>query len=292
MTAVRALLANIVDYAGVFPPAGLDMPAAVRNYIAYRGEPASWMLGRFVAPVARLDELRSELARHSVGEPMAISATAGADVDVDIGTARGFNRANVGLARVEVIEARFTSPDAIELAGRAARGEFDLFGEVPADPDPQTLIAAISRAGIAAKIRTGGTSPEAFPSAANVVRFIRRCLDAGIRFKATAGLHHPLRAEYPLTYESAAPKGVMFGYLNVFVAAAFMRNGLADADAERVLCERDHDKFVIARDTITWEGHALTADDLHKARDGFAVSFGSCSFREPVDELHAISNFS
>jgi hypothetical protein len=292
VNAVRALLANIVDYAGLFPPASLEMRVAVRNYLAYRGEAASWMLGRFVAPVARLDELRSELERQSVDEALAISATAGTDVEADIEGARAFNAASVGLARVDVVEGRFGSPETIERAGSAARGEFDLFAEIAADPDPRTLIAAIARAGIAAKIRTGGTKADAFPSAAHVVRFIRRCLEAGVRFKATAGLHHPLRAEYPLTYEMAAPRGVMFGYLNVFVAAALMRNGLPDADAERVLRERDRSKFDMSEDAIEWEGHTLTSDDLRQVRRGFAVSFGSCSFREPVDELHAISAFS
>jgi hypothetical protein len=81
----------------------------------------------------------------------------------------------------------------------------------------------------------------------------------------------------------------MFGYLNVFVAAALMQNGLSDADAERVLNEHDRDKFEIGSESIGWEGHSLSADDLRRARDGFAVSFGSCSFREPVDELNAIS---
>lgn len=292
MRAVRALLGNIVDYAGLFPPAALDMPTAVRNYLAYRGEASSWMLGRFVAPVARLGELRSELEGHSLGEAVPVSATAGADAEADIATARAFNRVNLGFARVEVIEARLSTPEAIDRAGQAARGEFDLFAEVPVDPDPRTLITAVARAGIAAKVRTGGTTADAFPSAANVVRFIRRCLEAGVQFKATAGLHHPLRAEYPLTYDVAAPKGVMFGYLNVFVAAALMRNGLTDADAERVLNERDRSRFEITADSVGWEGHSLTADQLRRVRDGFAVSFGSCSFREPVDELHAISSLS
>jgi len=292
MTAVRALLANIVDYAGLFPPAALDMPTAVRNYLAYRAEGSSWMLGRFVAPVARLGELRSELERHSLSEAVPVSATAGTDIEGDIATARAFNRVNLGFARVEVIEARLSTSEAIEGAARAARGEFDLFAEVPADPDPGTLIEAVARAGIAAKLRTGGTTVDAFPSAATVVRFIRRCLDAGVRFKATAGLHHPLRAEYPLTYEAVAPKGTMFGYLNVFVTAALMRNGLTDADAERVLNEGDRRRFEITADSIGWEGRTLTPEQLRGVRDGFAVSFGSCSFREPVDELHAISNFS
>lgn len=292
MTAVHALLANIVDYAGLFPPAALDMPTAVRNYLGYRDNASAWMLGRFVAPVARLAELRSELEHHTLSEAVPVSATAGADVNADIATARAFNRVNRGFARVDVIEARLSTPEAIETAARAARGEFDLFAEVPADPDPGTLIEAVARAGIAAKLRTGGTTVDAFPNAANVVRFIRRCLDAGVRFKATAGLHHPLRAEYPLTYDAIAPKGTMFGYLNVFLTAALMRNGLNDADAERVLNERDRSRFEITADIIGWEGHSLTPEQLRGARDRFAVSFGSCSFREPVDELHAISTLS
>ena len=292
MTAVRALLGHIVDYAGLFPPATLDMPTAVGNYLMYRGDASSWMLGRFVAPIARLGELRSALERHSLGEALPVSATAGTDVEADIRTARAFNRANIGFARIEVIEARLPTEEAIEKAGRGVQGEFDVFAEIPAEPDPKTLIAAVARAGIAAKIRTGGTTADAFPSAASVVRFIRRCLEEGVRFKATAGLHHPLRDEYPLTYETAAPTGVMFGYLNVFVAAALMRNGLSDADAERLLNERDRNRFDVTDASIGWEGHSLTADELRQVREGFAVSFGSCSFREPVDELHAISSFS
>ena len=53
----RALLAGLVDYAGLFPPAALDMEAAVAEYARRRRAPEAWMLGRFVAPAARLVEL-------------------------------------------------------------------------------------------------------------------------------------------------------------------------------------------------------------------------------------------
>ena len=53
---LRALLEEVIDYAGLFPPSQLSMQEAVVNYAAYRSGELGWMLGRFVVPTARLDE--------------------------------------------------------------------------------------------------------------------------------------------------------------------------------------------------------------------------------------------
>src|SRR5205823_1969005 len=61
---LRTLLAGILDYAGLFPPARLPLAQAIRNYTCYRADPDGWMLGRFVCPAAQLEELaklRNEL---------------------------------------------------------------------------------------------------------------------------------------------------------------------------------------------------------------------------------------
>ena len=42
MSAIRALLTGSIDYAGLFPPAGLDMASAVENYARYRAGPDAW----------------------------------------------------------------------------------------------------------------------------------------------------------------------------------------------------------------------------------------------------------
>ncbi|MDF2772824.1 MAG: hypothetical protein K0S86_2319, partial [Geminicoccaceae bacterium] len=54
---IRMLLRDAVDYAGLFPPAQLDMPGAVAEYAAYLASADAWALGRFVVPAARLDEM-------------------------------------------------------------------------------------------------------------------------------------------------------------------------------------------------------------------------------------------
>lgn len=291
MKAVRALLAGVVDYAGLFPPASLDMQTAVRNYASYRADDAAWMLGRFVVPVVRLAELHAALrAIRSTDAPQCrVAALLGERADADIREASAWNDAVGELAIIDTIEGKFSTADAIHAAAAAAGSDFDLFAEVPLDPAPEALVAAIKRAGVNAKMRTGGVTPEALPAPESVVRFIRRCLEADVRFKATAGLHHPITAERALTYEPDGPHAVMFGYLNVFLAAGFMSRGMNDADAIRLLGETRVAAIEIGPDAIAWEGHRLSDAELRQARDRVIASFGSCSFREPVDELRQLT---
>jgi len=291
MNALRALLSGIVDYAGLFPPAALDMQTAVRNYASYRRDPAAWMLGRFVVPIARLDDLVAAWSTIDAdGAAWRLAALLGPDIDSDVARARAFNGANHGRAAIDSLEGRLSSESEIEHAASLVRDSFELFAEIPVEPDPGRLIDEIRRVSVLAKFRTGGVTPDAIPSSDVVVRFIRRCLDAEVPFKATAGLHHPLRADYPLSYDSNAPHGVMFGYLNLFLAAGFMVAGMDDATAAALLDERDPSAIVIGTETMAWRDHSIETSALRLLRAEIALSFGSCSFREPVDELRSISS--
>ena len=132
----------------------------------------------------------------------------------------------------------------------------------------------IQRRGLRAKIRTGGVTPDAFPSIDEVARFIRACKEKGLAFKATAGLHHPVRCESPL--------GMMHGFLNVFLAAVFVD------DAEEILRETDAQRFVFTDDGVRWRDRFASTDDLALMRRDFAISFGSCSFEEPIADLEEL----
>lgn len=289
VSAIQALLAGVVDYAGLFPPAGLGMAGAVRNYASYRAHDKSWMLGRFVTPAARLEEFASELG--ALGQQAAsewrVSALLGADVIADVERVREFNREHRGRACIDSLEGKLASVEAIRGAAAAGKG-FVLFAEIRIDADVESLVAAAKDAGVNAKVRTGGVTAEAVPPPESFVRFMRACITAGVPFKATAGLHHAVRGEYRLTYDAAAPIGVMFGFLNVLVAAALMRYGASDADALRVLDERDPSAFAATATTIRWRDAVLDEARVRTFRDAVLVSFGSCSFTEPVDELRLL----
>jgi hypothetical protein len=69
-----------------------------------------------------------------------------------------------------------------------------------------------------------------------------------------------------------------------------MRAGMDDATASELLDERDPAAIVIAAETIAWRQHSIETSELRTLRAEIALSFGSCSFREPVDELRSISS--
>lgn len=144
------------------------------------------------------------------------------------------------------------------------------------------LIPELAKHGLSAKIRTGGVTPDAIPHPDRVATFIRVCAMNAVPFKATAGLHHPVRCMHALTYEPDSPRATMHGFVNVFMAAAFPH------DAERVLAEDDPKAFRFEDDAAWWRDHAVTTEHLEAVRREFAISFGSCSFEEPIADLQEL----
>jgi hypothetical protein len=290
---LRALLAGAIDYAGLFPPAALDMASAVTNFAAYRVSPDAWALGRFVVPLARLDEFETVaaplLSGVDQGPPWRLSALAGPDIDRDVAARMAFNARHAGAAVIDAIEARAASrAEVLQLDGRFPGAV--VFVEVPLGEDVEALISAIRDVGAGAKLRSGGITREAFPDAGAVAHFILACHAAGVPFKATAGLHHPLRGEYPLTYSPGSESGLMFGYLNVLLAAALAARGEDYATLRTVLEARGAAAAFLREDRLGLGGHDVSLDEIRATRLRAMLSFGSCSFREPLDDLTALDH--
>jgi hypothetical protein len=292
VTAARALLAGLVDYAGLFPPAALPMDAAVAEYARGHRSPEAWMLGRFVVPAGRLAEL--SLARGArrpepgVGEPWRISALLGPDVRGEWALVTAFNASSAGRAVVDAVELKAASAAEAEAALAALPPGLAAFVEVPLDGDLDAILAVLRSRGARAKARTGGVVPEAIPAPADVARFIAACARAGVPWKATAGLHHPVRAEHALTYVEDGPRAVTHGFLNVFAAGALARAGASASDLEALLREGDPSALRFGRDALAWRHLRASTDEVREARRSFATSFGSCSFAEPVAGLREL----
>lgn len=322
------MFGGLIDYAGLFPPAKLDMRPALEKFAEHLRSPHSWMLGRFVLPVSRLAEFR----KASVGllpalnadsdldadQPWLISAIIDGDLDENLDAIFAFNHEHTqprnGMALIDAIEIKvpiggapaspgLSQPSALQGADfidaclEAMPEEVYPFFEIPITPAPGSttrpdvrgMVAALAGADAGAKVRTGGVTPDAFPHPELLAEFLTLCAAADVPFKATAGLHHAVRAAYPLTYEPGCPKGIMHGFLNVFVAAALVRTHRCDTNvACAVLQETDPTAFRFSDTLVNWREYVLSDAQIAQSRETFALSYGSCSFSEPVDELQRL----
>ncbi len=288
----RALLASLVDYAGLFPPAALSLAEAAREYARWRGSREAWMLGRFVLPAAGLDQLAGVLSDlepgpADAGAPWPLSVLLGPDLAADAARVAAGAAVAGGRARIEAVELKAARAAEIDAALAALPAALVAYVELPPAADPAPLLTVLRERGARAKLRTGGVTPEAIPAPAEVARFVSACAAAGVPFKATAGLHHALRAVHPLTYADDAPRAAMHGFVNVFGAAALLHAG-AGADLEAVLREEDPAAFQLDAAGLVWRQRRASTLKLAECRASLACSFGSCSFAEPVAELRGL----
>ena len=296
---VRAALHAMIDYAGLFPPAELSMDEAVSEYMALRRGSAAWMVDRFIVPVSRVSELLEACTDEL---PFALSVI----VDVDLDHRRWFDSLQSKLQEVAALRTgeRRAGVDALEVplpALATMRETFDaalgqlgasleraglrgvpVYAEMARGPRWRDLLpdtmAAVSRARLSAKLRCGGATAAAFPTVPEVAAFVHAASEAGVAFKATAGLHHPIRRR------DAASGVVMHGFVNVLAAAALAQR-VDLATLEEVIAEEDASAFAFEDGALAWRDHRADLAELERTRARRFVSYGSCSVEEPVGDL-------
>lgn len=242
MSALDTLLARLIDDAGQFPPARKPVERAVEDHRAARSGPHAWMLGRFLCPASKL---REDLPR-----PLGVVSDGDWRADLEAAVAAG----------ADAFEVR--APDELDALAAAPLAVF------VEDVDDLDALAA---AGVGAKLRCGGATPDAFPSDERVAAFLRGCRERGLPFKLTAGLHHPFRTRDEQI-------GVLqHGFANLLAATVL-------DDVGAVVAERDPAAFSLGPAGLSWRGQAV---DPASAR-ALYTAHGSCSFGEPVDDLLAL----
>lgn len=269
--AARDALSALIDYAGLFPPAKLGMGEAASEYLAARSGPYAWMLGRFIVPFSRVPELLAVLPQD--GQCAVSIILDGGIRDAGLLSALRSER-RLAIQGLEVV----LEPAAIEAYVRALN-EASL-ADVPSYVEfrrderwQQTLgegMPALGQRGLSAKVRCGGLTASAFPAPAELAAFIAAAARERVTFKATAGLHHPVRHFNP------ASGFTMHGFLNLLAAADLAARGASAAELERTIACEDSGKFVFGDGGITGSARQLFS------------SYGSCSFAEPIDDLRAL----
>lgn len=285
---LQILLSETIDYAGLFPPAQLSMPEAVINYATYKNSNYSWILGRFIVPLGRLNEFY-ESARDFISRDgnsaWRISVIAGEDIYDTIRQIEDFNIKGAPGVICDALELKASTGSKIENTVTALPPGIRAYFELPITDNLDDMVSALAFTGQRAKIRTGGVTNDTFPTSREVIRFVRTCLAANVPFKATAGLHHPLRCFKPLTYAPNSPEGTMHGFLNMFLMTGFAREGFRTMVLEDLMEEEFEEAFEFDETGVTWRENRLSIPQLERTRNDGIISFGSCSFDEPIADL-------
>jgi hypothetical protein len=282
MGAAEALLGRIIDYAGLFPPAALTMESAVQNYQKYLGGDFGWMIGGYVVPASRLGEFAGAFEKVCCGEqenPWTLSIVCAGETVDDVQAIQDFRQGAVFIGSLETKAADGRGAQALLDKLPAARSRYV---EFPLERAREVL-PVLADYGARAKIRLGGVTPESVPSVEIVAGFLSACMRERVAWKATAGLHHAVRSMRELT--PGGPQSSMHGFVNVFLAGALAYFGADEKAIIKTLSEEDPGAFKADDEVLRWHDNTMIADQLEKVRGEFAISFGSCSFEEPVLDL-------
>lgn len=316
---LRALLGGAIDYAGMFPPAGLPLVRALDEYRRHRGGAGAWILGRFVVPAGKLADLADSYHFERDGRLTVIVSPG----DTGESFLRNLDAALTSVARfpiagaVDTLEFRWPAESLREAdrarlgnlvqtaAGHIAAsrcGKITMFFELPrremlstdtkqhdavraavaalADYN-QTATALNCRAGF--KLRCVETETAGTPTSAEVAPVVCECRDRGVFWKATAGLHHPVRHIDPARHIP------MHGFLNLLVAAVLADvHRLDEPQIEVILETTEARQFAFTDNVLTWGDFSVAPTQIIAARERSLRSFGSCSVDEPLSDLRSL----
>ncbi|MDK1027113.1 MAG: hypothetical protein QGM49_07290, partial [Actinomycetota bacterium] len=295
LDARTAAFAALIDYAGLFPPASLDMDDAVVAYRRALASPQSWVAGRFLCRASQLTDLAASATASLVAgdQPWEIGVIFDLPPGESAALATDFHAEMDPVMTVAAAEARLDEPTAVRVGALldailAIAPDVVPFVEVDRSASLRDQVELITdgleqrhRVG-GAKIRCGGVSPDLVPTPGEVAEFIMAATTRSLPFKATAGLHQPIRHfDEELGVER-------HGFVNLLMASTFAASGMDRAVLEAVIAEVDPDAFAISTAFASWRDHEVPGSALRRTRQSGFVSYGSCDFDEPVEALRAL----
>lgn len=318
---LRIFTEKLIDYAGLFPPASLDLLQAFHNYVFYLQGEYKWMLAKFIIPAKRLGELTEIMKDMEIKENISLSVLGSGGKDVneylsnlkaDVAAISNFLSSSPGKITVDAFETRLPadifSGDSInelkELMTNTSAKLHEILGKnIPVFYEAglssnyeQEIIRTVET--IASindnpnsikcgyKLRTGGVEPSAFPEPEVIAFAIMTCCEFDVPMKCTAGLHHPVR------HYNEEVKASMHGFINVFAAGVLAYEGnLDEEELVEILTDEDPYEFIFSEEGIEWNEITISNEKIKAAREKFMISYGSCSFTEPVDDLKTLELF-
>jgi hypothetical protein len=271
---VRTLVSALVDDAGLFPPTALRVDDALRRYAGLRQSEQPTFTGTFVASTNHVVALQTALPADArlrlsivVGGSREVSELAHAASDPRLTfTALEFLPGATRRDVTEVLDA---------IAGIWVFADApDVYLELGLEDLDRHLVSTIAKQGWSAKLRCGGTVPDAFPTPDQLGRAIHLLVGQGVAFKATAGLHHALPYVDPSTGLSH------YGFLELLAAVHAAQSGASISAVSRALSTDDGQALVAAT-------RAMPPRVAATVRDAFRT-FGCCDPTQPQADVDSL----
>lgn len=307
---LKNFTSKIIDYAGLFPPASLDLAQAFHNYIFYRQGENKWMLNKFIIPAKKLGDLTELMKEMVIEEPVNFSVLGSAgdtieafnkNFDADLASISDFIKANGKIAGIDAFEVRLPkeileredSDDMLDMMigvsdrlEKTAGKTVPVFYEAALDEKYESQIIRVVesiaslRKNCGYKLRTGGTEPSAFPAAGLIAFAIMTCCEFGVPMKCTAGLHHPVK------HYNEGVKADMHGFFNIFGAGILAyAEDLDEEEIIEIINDDDPYEFIFKETGFEWNDIEVSNVQINEARVNLMISYGSCSFDEPIEDL-------
>jgi hypothetical protein len=291
-------MTNLIDYAGLFPPAGLDIETVLGNYAGYLEGKNGWMLGGCIVPVRQLHRV----ALHA-GFRCSVIVSPGLPQD-ELDQLSSFTGSSSFTSSITMVETRLSEianfPNRclnhlLHLQTRLTQAglqDVQLFVEADNVAPIASQIASfnLSNSGgggwikkVGYKLRCGGLIKKDFPAPEKVADTIRICCEHEIPIKFTAGMHQPLRNH------STELNVMQHGFINILGATLLYWSGnLSKSEILECLLDKNSQDFRFTEEKFSWKDKSILATEINQLRKSSVKSFGSCSFAEPVEGLNLL----
>lgn len=294
LSAFDNLVHKLFDYAGMFPPAQRDFDSALRESAQLSSSlTRPWLTASdLVLDTPHTRKLvETPLAEIGFQDSLSVCVLANEEEKQVEATLASLSNASlpITISSIEVKIPDDSAGSAINSWGNIAHHHDALLALEPDlskenwEAQLQSCIAAISNASEKTALKCRLTGPTGI-DAKKLARAICEASDAGIHFKVTGGLHHPIvdatRHNYPM------------GFVNV-ASAVMLRRGLGPLVSEtaltRLLTNSSWNSLCF-ENGLRFENHSASFERVIEAKRQSHFSIGSCSLHEPDRDLLTLSH--
>jgi hypothetical protein len=269
-----ALFAGLLDDAAMFPPEDAPLASAVAGHQVHRTAWYCGLVASFVCAAGRLPSLQEEVCARGIA-PINVSLVVPGGLDaVPDALAAAARTSVLNVVALEVPRGTHSLAAAVRVLTPHIAPRRVVYVEIPVLELEERAVHTIAPTGLGLKLRTGGTTLDAFQTEDELAGAMVLCAAERQPFKCTAGLHHAVRHRDEQT---------MFqhhGFLNIALAARVAAATGSRPATRDILAQRNPG-------VLAGQVRQLTSSDVRAIRALFR-SFGTCSITEPVDDLLAL----